>query len=182
MRSSKLLRLLAGLALHLCLTISPVLANDLSADPVAPKKSAEAAEKDPNEPTVLDETIVVTATRGERAAESLPVSTSVMEREEIERAPALTPDDVLRSIPGLILPQLNSRQQIPSRNTVSMRGIGESSVLVLIDGIPANDALRESPQRLRLGTDAIDRVQVVRGAHASHLGTYCIVATMNLIT
>src|SRR5687768_4952596 len=166
-----MLGLLTGL-LSLHLTISPAATSGSYINPAAQNESAEAAEEDSHEPAVHEETIVVTATRSERAAESLPVSTAVMERVEIERAPALTPDDVLRSIPGLILPQMNSRQQIPSRNAVSMRGIGESSVLVLIDGIPANDAFRGSPQWVRLGTDAIERVEVVRGANASLFGNY----------
>lgn len=179
MQRLKKLRLLTGLMLLLQGTFVEVT-NASSPDPNDPNKG-EAVKDDPSKPAALAETIIVSATRSERVAASLPLSTSVMEREEIEQTPALVPDDVLRNIPGLILPQLNSRQQIPSRNTVSMRGIADG-VLILIDGVPANDPFRGSPQWTLLGMESIERVEVVRGANASLFGNYALGGTINIIT
>ncbi|HUO84588.1 MAG TPA: TonB-dependent receptor plug domain-containing protein, partial [Thermoanaerobaculia bacterium] len=138
--------------------------------------------EDPNDPLVVEQTIVVTATRSEREVEGLPVSATVLEREDIEAAPAHTPDDVLRSVPGVILPALNSRQQVPSRNLIQMRGVGGSSVLVLLDGVPAMDPYRGTHQLTRLGMEAIERIEIVRGANASLFGNYALGGTINLIT
>jgi len=74
-------------------------------------------------PTVL-QPIVTMATRSERSLADLPVSVTVLEREQIQTAPAHATDDVLRTVPSLNLPLSSTIVQHPTANLVGIRGLG----------------------------------------------------------
>src|SRR2546421_2034793 len=78
---------------------------------LAQSRGSEAA------PTVL-QPIVTTATRSERSLADLPVSVTVLEREQIQTAPAHATDDILRTIPSLNLPLSSTIVQHPTGNLV----------------------------------------------------------------
>src|ERR1044071_3738374 len=82
------------------------------------------------------ETIVVTATRGERPIDALPVSVTVITERQVKETPALSVDDVLRTIPGVNLPFGSTFVQHPTSEAISMRGLGGTRTLVLLDGVP----------------------------------------------
>jgi outer membrane receptor for ferrienterochelin and colicin len=86
----------------------------------------------PTELTV--EPIVVTATRTERSLADMPVSVSVVTRQDVKDAPAIGTDDILRTVPGINMPFLNSFTQHPTGNLAGMRGLGDLRTLVLVDG------------------------------------------------
>src|SRR5687768_3901724 len=72
-------------------------------------------------PTVL-QPIVTTATRSERSLADLPVSVTVLDREQITTAPAYTTDDILRTVPSLNVPLSSTIVQHPTGNLVGIRG------------------------------------------------------------
>ena len=103
---------------------------------------AQEAPAAPSDPCLVRaDSVVVTATRGERSAEDVPVSVTVVPRETIENAPSRTLDDALRNVVGLNLPLGSSNTIQPTTNHVSMRGLGGDRALVLLDGVPLNDAV-----------------------------------------
>ena len=126
--------------------------------------------------------MVVTATRTERSVEDLPVSATVIPREEIERAPVFAVDDLLRNIPSLNLPLTSSVTNHPTANFMSIRGIGGPSVLVLLDGVPINDPFFGFIQWNKVPLDAIERIEVVRGGSSSLFGTFALGGVVNIIT
>ena len=71
------------------------------AEPTPPGPEAAAA----NEPEAsVHEEIVVTATRGERRADELPVSATVIDAPAIAATPTGHVDELLRQVPGIQLP------------------------------------------------------------------------------
>ena len=133
------------------------------------------------------EPMVVTATRGgERPAEDLPVSATVLTRQEIEAAPGTTIDEVLRTIPGIQLPLTNSYYGFPANPSVSMRGLGlgdtATRTLVLLDGIPMNGPFFGNVYWNRVPKHNIERIEVVRGASSSLFGSYAMGGVINIIT
>jgi outer membrane receptor protein involved in Fe transport len=128
------------------------------------------------------ETIVVTATRGERTVSTLPVSTSVITEEELESAPSTTVDDLLRTIPGVHLPLLGSVLHPPVASRISMHGLGGTRALVLVDGIPIHDPHYGTVQWQKVPLDTIRQVEVVRGGSAGAFGNYAMGGTINLRT
>ena len=85
--------------------------------------------------------MVVTATRSERSTADIPVSVTLVPQEVLEQSPTRTLDDALRTVVGLNLPLGNSNLIQPTTNNVSMRGLGGDRALVLLDGVPQNDAV-----------------------------------------
>ena len=130
----------------------------------------------------VEETIVVTATRSERALSELPVSTAVIREEEIATSPAVHVDDVLRSVPGIQLPVNGSATTFTMQSRVSMHGLGTIGALVLLDGIPLHDPFDGTVHWNRVPAEDLRQVEVVRGASASLFGNYALGGTIGLIS
>jgi outer membrane receptor protein involved in Fe transport len=128
------------------------------------------------------EELVVTATRTEQAAGEVPVSVTVVPREELEESPTRTLDDSLRTVVGLNLPLGNSNLIQPTTNNISMRGLGGNRALVLLDGVPQNDAAAGYIHWNKMPLDAVERVEVARGAASSLFGNYAMGGVVNIIT
>lgn len=142
-----------------------------------------AGDEEPGvKPQPLQETLVVTATRSDRSEESVPLSVTVLRAETVRETPARTLDDLLRNVPGVNLPFGNSAVQFPDTNKVSMRGLGGHRALVLVDGIPLNDAYYSYVQWNKVPLSTIDRIEVVRGASASLFGNHALGGTINVLT
>jgi outer membrane cobalamin receptor len=120
-------------------------------------------------PTVV-QPIVTTATRSERSLADLPVSVTVLEREQIQTAPARATDAILRTVPSLNLPLSSTIVQHLTANLVSIRGLGAPHVLFLLDGILINDPFFGSVQFKKIVQETVERIEVVRGGSASLWG------------
>jgi outer membrane receptor protein involved in Fe transport len=129
-----------------------------------------------------DETIVVTATRSERAVSELPVSTTVIREEEIRSAPVRSVDDLLRTIPGVHMSVISGSGSTPNNQRLSMHGLGGTRALVLLDGIPIHDPYSGIVQWQKVPLDSLRQVEVVRGGNASLFGNFALGGTINLIT
>jgi outer membrane receptor protein involved in Fe transport len=139
-------------------------------------------EAEPAQDVRLAEVVVVTATRSERSSRELPLSTTVLTREAIVRAPALLSDDLLRGVPGVDLPTGNSTTLFPTNNTASMRGLGGSRALVLLDGVPLNDGFFGHVQWNQVPLQGVETVEIVRGGGASLFGNYSMGGTIQILT
>lgn len=142
---------------------------------------ASAAEE-PEKPQKHEETIVVTATRSERAVSELPISTTVVSEEQIQSTPAHTIDDVLRTIPGVNMPLSTAINNTVQSQRFSMRGLGGTRALVLLDGIPMHDPFYGTVEWQKVPLDTLKQAEVVRGANASLFGNYALGGTINLLT
>jgi outer membrane receptor protein involved in Fe transport len=138
----------------------------------------EEKEKKP----AVEETIVVTATRSERAVSELPMSATVITEEEIRSAPVRSVDDLIRTIPGVHMPLVSASGSTPSNQRVSMHGLGGSRALVLLDGIPLHDPYSGTVQWQKVPLESIRQIEVVRGGNASLFGNFALGGTINLIT
>ena len=95
----------------------------------------------PAEPITLP-TEVISATRYERPLSGLPLSATVITREDILNSPGRAIDDSLRDVAGVQLPFDSADVVFPLIPSIAMRGIGVGDTatrsLVLVDGIPIN--------------------------------------------
>ena len=147
-----------------------------------PLLAQESTEPPPPEPAPVKETVVVTATRSERGVSALPVSTTVVTEEEIEAAPAVVVDDLLRTIPGLQMPLSSSLSSTVQAQRVSMRGLGGTRTLVLLDGVPVHDPYYGTVEWQKISLDSLRQIEVVRGASASLFGNLALGGTIHLLT
>jgi iron complex outermembrane recepter protein len=133
-------------------------------------------------PPKVEETILVTATRSERALNQLPVSATVITEERIESAPVRSVDDLLRGVAGIQPSVVSSSGSTPTNQRFTMHGLGGTRALVLVDGIPLHDAYSGLVQWQRVPLDTLRQIEVVRGGNASLFGTFALGGTINLIT
>ena len=125
------------------------------------------------------EEITVTGRRGLAIGES-PLAASLLGFKEVRAAPARTTDDVLRSIAAVGAPRAGSSLQHPTAQSVSMRGVGNGRTLVLLDGIPVNDAFGGWIQWNRMPLSALQRSEVVRGGAANTYGSLAMGGAIQL--
>ena len=189
-------RAFAGVLLGL-LGVSPVsaqppapmapqpLAQQPSDQPAGQPMTQQAPTGKPDDPTNLDP-VVVTVTRTEQRAADAPASVTVLTREDISLSPSLTLDDLLRQVPGFSLFRRSSSLVThPTTQGLSLRGIGPSGTsraLVLVDGIPANDAFGGWVYWDRIPLQGIQQVEVVRGGGSSAWGNYAIGGVVQVLT
>ena len=82
------------------------------------------------------ETIVVTASRIPLPLEQAGSSVTVIDRDQIDRRQAVFVTDLLQDVPGVALRRSGG---IGSQTQVRVRGAEANQVLVMIDGVRAND-------------------------------------------
>lgn len=131
---------------------------------------------------VSQEVTVTSATRSDVRLEDLPVSASVVTREDIRSSAAQSLDQQLLSTPGVNLQEPPSFAQHPTSNAVSLRGLSGERALVLLDGLPLNDAFFGYVQWNRVPMEAINHVEVVRGGASSLWGNYAMSGVINVVT
>lgn len=151
----------------------------LLAPSLAAQSSPQAEE--PAGPKTHD-TIVVTATRSERELGGLPVSTTVIAGTDVESAPAATADELLRNVAGVHVPLASSSQTINIQQTFSMRGLGGTRALVLVDGIPLHDSYDGGITWQKVPLESVRQVEITRGGSASLFGNYALGGTVHLRT
>jgi len=145
----------------------------------APTPAPPAAEDLPAPGAVvhLDE-VVITATRSPRPLRDVPAAVTVLPRAEIERSPTKTADELLRIVPSFgLFRRSSSVVADPSSQGVNLRGIGPSGVsrsLVLLDGVPANDAFGGWVYWRSIPRIGIQRIEVVPGGGSALYGNYAL--------
>jgi outer membrane cobalamin receptor len=111
---------------------------------------------------------------------------STMDQQDLESRPGVNLDDQLRDVPGFSLFRRSSSfVSHPTSQGVSLRGIGTnaaSRTLVLYDGIPVNDPFGGWVYWTRFNPDAIDRVEITRGAANSVYGDRAMGGMLNILT
>lgn len=131
--------------------------------------------------------VVVSATRaGVRSVEELPLSVTVITREQIQSSPGRTVDELLRQVVGVQLPAQNSTNGFPVNPSVAIRGVGlgdnGTRTLVLLDGVPMNGAYFGNVFWNRVPRQNIERIEIVRGASSSMFGAYAMGGVIHIIT
>ncbi|HEY0407924.1 MAG TPA: TonB-dependent receptor [Pyrinomonadaceae bacterium] len=124
------------------------------------------------EPAPVSEQVTVTATRTEARLDETAASVAVLSPAQLSSTAALRLDDALRQVAGFnLFRRSGSRTANPTSQGVSLRGTGASGAsraVVLLDGVPLNDAFGGWVYWSRVPRASVGRVEVLRGG-ASHL-------------
>jgi vitamin B12 transporter len=144
----------------------------LSATPIL-SQTAIAAETDIDEILVSASLVPIAASRSANAI-------TVIDSEQLRNRAALTVGDLLRDVPGLAV----SRSGVQGSQTqIRARGAEANHLLVLIDGVEANDPSQSD--ELNWGTlsaDDIERIEVIRGPQSSLRGSDAMAGVVNIVT
>jgi outer membrane receptor protein involved in Fe transport len=136
-------------------------------------------------PAPLVDAVVVTASRGTERL-STAAGTTVVTSAELLNSAAGSLDDALRNTPGFSLfRRSSSRVANPTTQGVTLRGVsgsGASRTLVLVDGLPLNDAFGSWVYWNRVPQAAVERVEIVRGATGDLYGADALGGVVQVLT
>lgn len=126
--------------------------------------------------------VIVNATRSDTPLDQMPLNTTILTKEVIESSPDQTIDQILKNVPGVFLNDVPYYQKDPTGQSINVRGLGYGRTLVLIDGLPANDAFYGTVQWNQMPLSSIESVEFVRGGVSSLWGNYGMGGVINVNT
>lgn len=128
---------------------------------------------------------IETATRSERKVSDVSSSVEVITQKDIQESVAKSADELVREVSGIDLKHTQGIMSTGTTNQVFMRGFGgntESRALLLIDGIPMNDSYTGGIEWNQVPIDAIQRIEIVKGAGSALYGANAMGGVINIIT
>jgi len=124
--------------------------------------------------------ILVTGARTPLTLNQIGSAVTVITRDEIEQRQARHVSDLLRAVPGF---SLSHTGVVGSQTQIRVRGAEANHILVMIDGVRANDPATGDEFRWEyLATGNIERIEIVRGPQSSLWGSDAISAVVHIIT
>lgn len=131
----------------------------------------------------LGEILVTTATKTEKNIEGVSASVIVVDEKAIEKMAASTLGDVLSRTPGLTrqygtFPSASSK----SKSSISLRGMGATGTLFLIDGERLAGEVSNPYDLDRIPASEIERIEIVKGPMSTLYGADAVGGVINIIT
>ena len=160
------------------------------ADPLPSAAPTSTSSAQANGPAYTLPPVVVTATRTNITPDNSTSYLTLFTNEDIKQTPDLMVDDALRWIPGFNTFRRSSSvvtapADDPEAQGVTLRGIGPggaSRALVLLDGVPVNDAFGGWLYWDELPLSGIDHVEVVQGGGSDLWGNEAEGGVINIIS
>ena len=123
--------------------------------------------------------LLVTARLQPISVRDVASSVTVITRAEIERKQVKFLSDLLRDVPGFSVSQAGG---VGSQTQVRVRGAEANHLLVLMDGVRANDpaASGEFQYQFALTSD-IERIEIIRGPQSATWGSDAMAGVINII-
>ena len=124
--------------------------------------------------------VIVTGARTPISAADVGSAVTVITRDDIDRRQARYVTEVLRAVPGFAV---SHSGVVGSQTQVRVRGSEANHVLVLVDGVRANDPATGDEFRWEyLSTANIERIEIVRGPQSALWGSDAIGGVVHIVT
>ena len=128
----------------------------------------------------LTETLVVSAHRTPLEQKSVSSAASLIEREFIDWRQSSFAADLLRDLPGVAVSRTGS---FGSQTQLRIRGAEANHLLVVIDGVEANDpAATDEFNFASLTTFDVESIELVRGPQSALWGSDATAGIINITT
>ncbi len=126
--------------------------------------------------------VVITATRSTKKQSEIGKVVRVSTAETLARSQGRSLADVLNNVAGLTIGGTNNTPG--DIKAVYLRGAAPGNTLILIDGIPVNDASGISGEYnlSAIAIDQIERIEIVKGGNSTLYGSDAVAGVINIIT
>ncbi|MCK5564595.1 MAG: TonB-dependent receptor plug domain-containing protein, partial [Planctomycetes bacterium] len=144
--------------------------------------AAEQESQDEASRTHRFDPIVVTGTRTPHFLKNMPVETTVITRQELERSGVQFLSDALRWVPGVTISggALNGAAR---RSTAMLRGLSGQYTLILVDGKRVKSEHIHTGVNLNLiPLEMVERIEVIKGSACVLYGSNAMGGVINIIT
>ena len=121
--------------------------------------------------------VIVTSTRTEKSIKDIPLPVEIETKDDIAKSNAVTASDLLSSLPGVAL----KRDGIWA-TSLSIRGMGSSNQVILIDGNRIETATDLAAGLSLIDLNDIERVEIIKGSASSLYGTGALGGIVNFIS
>lgn len=130
--------------------------------------------------TQTPDEIIITGLRTPVALGDMASAVTVIDRAALDQRQSFQLADILRDVPGMTIARSGP---VGSQAQVRMRGTEANHVLVLIDGVEANDpASGDEFLFEHLSALEIERVEVIRGPQSALWGSDAVAGVINIVT
>ncbi|QWD61938.1 TonB-dependent receptor [Polynucleobacter sp. MWH-UH25E] len=126
--------------------------------------------------------VIVSASKAGTELKDMAQNTSVLTNEDIQNAPAMTIDQVLKNQSSVFLNDQPYYEKDPTGQSLNVRGLGNARTLALIDGLPANDAMYGTIQWNLVPLSAVEDVELIRGGVSNLYGNMGMGGVVNITT
>ncbi len=123
--------------------------------------------------------IIVTGERHAQTVDDTLASVTVIDRQDIEKSPAVDLLDLLGQQAGIDISRTGGAGQ---SSTLFLRGTNSNQTLILIDGVRVASATQGVFDFAHLPLDQIERIEIVRGPRAAFWGSDAIGGVIQIFT
>ncbi|MCA9408177.1 MAG: TonB-dependent receptor plug domain-containing protein, partial [Candidatus Omnitrophica bacterium] len=127
------------------------------------------------------DTVVVSANRIEQDSYKVAGNVTVITREQIENSNAQSIPEILKEAQGVFVYDNNTLKS----TTVDIRGFGDTAtrnVLVLVNDRRVNLVSLSGPDLVQVPLEAVERIEIIRGAGSVLYGDNAVGGVINIIT
>lgn len=126
--------------------------------------------------------VVITASRSPRKQSEIGKVVRVINSEQLAKSQGRTLPELLNNVAGLTIG--GSGNNPGDLKSVYLRGASAGNTLILIDGIPVNDASGISGEFdiSAIAIDQIERIEIVKGGNSTLYGSDAVAGVINIIT
>ncbi len=126
------------------------------------------------------ESVTVTASHTPVSIRDTASAITLITKEEIDRRNAASLSELLRNVPGFAVNQQGSRGALTQ---LRVRGAEANHVMVLIDGINANDLSQGGQFNFaHMTTQGVEQIEIIRGPQSALWGAHAMSGVVNIIT
>src|SRR5215470_14282938 len=139
------------------------------------------AQTDSTKTNLLDD-VVVTATKSAKKLSETGKVLTVITQQQLQQNSSHSLGEILNQQTGLIIP--GSSAAAGTNQTIYMRGASEGNTLILIDGVPMNDASGISSEFdiNYININQVERIEILKGAQSTLYGSDAVAGVINIIT
>lgn len=127
---------------------------------------------------LLDEVIVVTATRSEKALQDVPVRTEVITAEALRKQHARDLKEALEYAAGVTVLPIHGKTGYEAQ----IQGLDGDRVLILINGERISPSTGSTVDLTQLGVDDVKQIEIIKGAASALHGSNAMGGVINIIT